>query len=633
MDSGQARIPPRVPSAHVGRMGGAWLGLGVVLGWLFCDLALFLRGGEIGLVLERLLPASLGALGAGALLGAALAGRRRAQTVLAVLMIGASRAMIAQTLYPHGHPGYLLGSVGAMVAAFGLAEWARARRDPGAVRLGVATGALACAVAARVHFGAWALPPEVAVPGALALLFGLLPGAARVVGACAALVLGLALVQRNATRAADLGPPGLPGPPAGTASGPNVVLIVMDTVRADHLSCYGYRRKTTPGLEAFARDEATTYTKARSTGPFTLTSHASLLTGLFPGEHGASVGGQASRPLCRDVPTLGERFAGAGYRSGAIVANTPYLNRSLGFDRGFHHFDARAGTDVKPHRALVQLLGIPRLGHVQRDAERITELALEWIEEGGARPFFLMLNYLDAHAPLTPPRACIDALLEPGRRLGELSFEEQHVLLYDSEILYMDGWLTRFREGLREAGIYDDTLLVITSDHGHAFGDHGHWEHCWMLYEEQLRVPLLVKPARGRRQAIEERPTSGVDVHDLLLAEASLGVPARAARPEGLTGEWYPWPLRERICGCRRACSATSPGARSPGCEGRSRRSCTPTARSRPTTWIAIRARRFRWNSRQKSANGPGRRPSNGGRPIPSKPARRRRSTRSSCAS
>jgi arylsulfatase len=320
----------------------------------------------------------------------------------------------------------------------------------------------------------------------------------------------------------------------------------MDTVRADHLSCYGYPRQTTPGLDAFARDEATLYTQARSTGPFTLTSHASLLTGLFPGEHGASVGGPGSRPLRRDVPTRGERFARAGYRTGAIVANTPYLNRQLGFDRGFHHFDARKGTDVEPHRALAQMLGIPRLGHVQRDAERITELALEWIEEDRARPFFLMLNYLDAHAPLSPPGACTDALLERGRRLRDLSFEERHVLLYDGEILYLDGWLTRFREGLRQLGVYDDTLLVITSDHGHAFGDHGHWEHCWMLYEEQLRVPLLVKPAGGRRQAIEANPTTGVDVHDLLLGEAGLGVAARPERPEGLTGEWYPWPLSER---------------------------------------------------------------------------------------
>ena len=559
-------LPPA--TAGLRAAAGALTGTTVAAGWLLVELALFLRGGEAALVLRRLGPSWLALLGGGAAVGVWLVRRPRTLAALSIALAAAALWARGQADFRFGHPGFLLAPLAALAGALAAASWTSGSRTRGAHRAlspftAMSLGALACVLAGRLQFGAWPLPFEVLAPLALAAatelaaLAGLVGRGPRALATLAAVLLGAGLVGRSVAAGAELGPAGIERPPSPPASGaPNVVLAVLDTVRADRLSCYGHARETTPGLDAFAREEATRYTNARSTAPYTLGSHASLLTGLFPAQHGASVGGPGSRPIREGIPLLGERFAAAGYTTGAVVANRFYLNRRLGFDRGFHHFDARVGTRVAPFQALGQALAAPRLGHLYRDAERITELALEWVDGLEPGPFFLFLNYLDAHAPFRPPRYAWKALGEPGRALDDYAFEERRLLMYDSEVLYLDRWLTRLRAGLRERGVYDETLFVVTADHGHGFGDHGHEEHSWLLYDEQLRVPLLVKPPRsagGLRPAVDERLMTGADVHDLLLREAGLEVPGRPPTLDGLTGEWYPWTLtpRDRYIGRR----------------------------------------------------------------------------------
>ena len=200
------------------------------------------------------------------------------------------------------------------------------------------------------------------------------------------------------------------------ADAPNLLLIVLDTVRADHLAPYGYHRVTTPRIDAFANERATRYTRARSAGTYTLPSHASLFTGLYPSVHGADhprAEGQSGvsrwtlRPalgLRPDVPTLAEVLHEHGWRTAAIVANNVFLHHSFGLDRGFERYDDRDTAWTNEYLALAQYAGFAlRTGHLlYRDGDEITAEALRWIDGEGARPFFLMLNYMDAHAPYMP---------------------------------------------------------------------------------------------------------------------------------------------------------------------------------------------------------------------------------------
>jgi len=327
--------------------------------------------------------------------------------------------------------------------------------------------------------------------------------------------------------------------------GPNLLLVVLDTVRADHLAPYGYERVTTPVLDAFVREEATLYTQARSTSSWTLPSHASLFTGLLPAVHGAThprgtsedgntvnaarVPAQRLRP---DVTTLAEILRDAGYRTGAVLGNGAFLDHRFGLDRGYEHYDARPGGVVGDYRALAQWLGLrPQAGQLPyRDAGTITDLALDWLERAPAEPpFFLTLNYMDAHTPYFPPAHTAGRLGAPVPR--------ESIELYDRELLWIDSQLARVLGALRERDVFDDTVIVITADHGEALGDHGLAGHNWHLYEELVRVPLYFKPAGGRATEREDERVQGTDVFGMALRAVGLEPPPR---PEAeLTAEWY----------------------------------------------------------------------------------------------
>jgi len=304
-----------------------------------------------------------------------------------------------------------------------------------------------------------------------------------------------------------------------------VVFAVMDTVRADHLSVYGYPRPTTPALEALA-ETATLYTRAQAVAPWTLPSHASMFTGLYPFEHGAHTRGtpdevEPAGALAESHATLAEELRDRGFRTGAFVANRAYLARRYGIHQGFDTYR------------------VERL-----PAARITERALDWIDESPEQPSFLFLNYMDAHTPYScAPRPEFPTPGGPpeARRVHEeltelvLAREQEapadriaaHVAQYDTALANLDEALGALVRGLRERGLFEDTLLVITSDHGEYFGEQRLIGHGVDVYQGALRVPLIVKQPRQVSSRVDADPISHVHLPGLVLA-STLGA-------EGLT--------------------------------------------------------------------------------------------------
>ena len=311
-----------------------------------------------------------------------------------------------------------------------------------------------------------------------------------------------------------------PGPPATRAAQdqpankdrPNVLLIVLDTVRADHLSLYGYSRRTSPGLEAFA-EHATTFSFAHSTAPFTLSSHASMFTGQLPSEHGSHHVPLATKDgdfrLAAGTETLASRLADKGYRTGAVVANTGYLGPWTGLAQGFHDYKSRPLRQYGYVPAYLSVLH--RVSEIDAnalllksvDARFVTNQAMGWMERHREAPFFLFVNYFDAHDPYRPPapfnKQYFDSAASSGDALGGWPASQ-----YDGEIAFLDAELGRLFRWLDETKIADRTLVIVTSDHGEGFGEHGCHGHSNSLYEELLHVPLVVRlPGQNNKSQSE----------------------------------------------------------------------------------------------------------------------------------
>ena len=455
-----------------------------------------------------------------------------------------------------------MGRIFVLVAAYALAQ-VGLRRGLGAARLGLALGAIGCvafsSLRARLHYPAAPIPNPTSwgVVAAAVPALGLGFVRHRILRRAGTLAVLAIPVWHAASRSVDDLFPGRPdlGPPTAeaAANAPNLLLVVLDTVRADHLAPYGHERVTTPALDAWVAEHATRYERARSTSSWTLASHASLFTGLYPAQHGATaprhdedagvrdgIAMRPAMPLRGDVPTLAEKIRNAGYRTAAVVANNAYLTHPFGLHRGFEHYDDRNGSWVRRYLALVQLAGWnPRAGHkVYREGGDISDAALAWLERRGAEPFFLMLNYMDAHDPYIPPPP-FDREFSDEQPLDPLDpAVDLWPLLYDRGLCYLDEQLARVLDHLERNDRMDDTVVIVTADHGEAFGEHDFWVHAWVLYEEVLHVPLYVKPAGGRAREVEQSPISGVEIPALALALLGL---ADEPPPEatGVVGEWY----------------------------------------------------------------------------------------------
>src|ERR1700719_2825300 len=250
---------------------------------------------------------------------------------------------------------------------------------------------------------------------------------------------------------------------------PNVLLITIDTVRADHVGCYGAKDVQTPTLDALARD-GIVFERAISQVPLTWPSHAAILTGLYPFQNG--VQDFTAQPLESRFRSVAQAFQTHGYATGAVVSAF-VLDRSWGLSRGFDFYDDAFAPEAFANRDI---------GLVDRRAGESIDHALAWLKKNQLRPFFFWLHLYDPHSPYDPP--------EPFR-----SRYQSH--LYDGEIAYADHELGRLLAWLKQTQLYDSTLILFLSDHGESLGEHGEHEHGFFVYNATLHVPLIVKPAAG----------------------------------------------------------------------------------------------------------------------------------------
>lgn len=327
---------------------------------------------------------------------------------------------------------------------------------------------------------------------------------------------------------------------------PNIILVSLDTVRADHLAMYG-GRAATPRLDSFL-ETATLYRHATSASDFTLASHASLFTGLYPTRHGAhSSGSVGMQPLGAQFSTLAEKLAAGGYDTAAVMANYGYFNPALGLAQGFDYYDIRSpvtflaeppGFYLRRVARNALATAFPENAEVRfYTAAETNERVFEVLSAKAAagRPVFLFVNYMDAHWPYRSPEPFRS--MYPGRLEGfttrryvklwadvvalraRVSQEERQHLesQYDGAITYLDECLGKFFDRLRAVGIYENSLIVITSDHGEAFGDRDTLGHGNSVYQDQVHVPLLVKFPYANEPAVVDSPVSVADVFPTVL--------------------------------------------------------------------------------------------------------------------
>ncbi len=374
---------------------------------------------------------------------------------------------------------------------------------------------------------------------------------------------------------------------------PNILLVVWDTVRADRLGAYGYPKETTPNLERWI-DEARVFEDCVSPSPWTVPAHASLFTGLLPSDHGA---GFEHAWLDDQHDTLAEQLRAAGYQTFLWSAN-PHVsaveNFTQGFDVAEHPWDAdqreRALAIVR--QKLVgdrssELAGVVNQGQAGEWAIKAAgELARErlesWIDARETdRPFFAFLNYMEAHRPLVPPRRLRERVMTPERversyqvdrswlaiwsysfGLREYSDEELAVMsaTYDAAVAELDELLEGVLDGLRSRGLFDDTVVVLVSDHGEMLGEHHMLDHQYALYRPLLQVPLVVRYPKRIAPGRESAPAMSLDLFPTLLELAGLEPPPRmhaqsllALPAERVRVAEYPSAFRDAFPAVRRA--------------------------------------------------------------------------------
>jgi Flp pilus assembly protein TadD len=286
-----------------------------------------------------------------------------------------------------------------------------------------------------------------------------------------------------------------------SAAGAPVILISVDTLRADHLPAYGYRGVATPGLDALRRDSVL-FQNAYSHVPLTLPSHTTIFTGLLPPQNG--VRDNLGYALSPGPATLASWLKTKGYATGGAVSSI-VLSHATGISRGFDFYE----DGIEPTKAS-QIIS-----RVQRGGAETASVLTEWIHARGKTPFFAFLHLFEPHTPYEPP--------EP--------YKSRYPLAYDGEIARADEIVGTFLEDLKTQGLYDRALIVFLSDHGEGLNDHGEDEHGVLLYREAIHVPLMVKlPGKRRAGETVSSPVALVDVFPTV-AEA-LG----AAPPAGLAG-------------------------------------------------------------------------------------------------
>jgi len=281
---------------------------------------------------------------------------------------------------------------------------------------------------------------------------------------------------------------------------PNVILITLDTTRADRMGFMGSTRGLTPNLDKLARDSAV-FTRAYSQAPYTPSSHATILSGTYAQYHQVFA---FTMPLAKTVPYLPEILGGNGYHTGAFVGSMA-LDPKLsvpGYERGFdtYYSDFHPGPDED---------GEKRYNTIEYRAGEVVKHAMGWLGKRPPGPFFVWIHMFDPHDPYDPP--------EPYKTRYAKA-------LYDGEIAYMDSALGDLFRQLKAAGLYDRTLIAVTADHGESLGAHGEDQHAIFLYDETIHVPLVIKLPHG--QAAGKRIENTVELADIMPTMlGALGIP------------------------------------------------------------------------------------------------------------
>ncbi|MBM3238204.1 DUF229 domain-containing protein [Candidatus Poribacteria bacterium] len=290
---------------------------------------------------------------------------------------------------------------------------------------------------------------------------------------------------------------------------PNILWIVMDAVRADSLSCYGYHRKTTPNIDRMS-SEGVLFENAISASPWTLPSHASLFTGMYPDKHGTDA---EHRYLTDNFYTIAELLQSYGYKTFGY-SNNPWVGPDTNLHQGFDIYEVNEEGPVHSPLVNVAMRRIPNpIGAEDAGARQTNELVEKWIANcyNAKMPFFIFINYMEAHDPYgnTPYfRRYLDANISTAKAKGvnqnpvdyisgnvKMSHEDFEILrtLYDGDISYLDVKMNQLLDYLRQLNIMDNTVLIITSDHGESFGEHHLMSHMLGVYDTLLHVPLVIR--------------------------------------------------------------------------------------------------------------------------------------------
>lgn len=298
---------------------------------------------------------------------------------------------------------------------------------------------------------------------------------------------------------------------------PDVFLIIIDTLRADHLSCYGYDRVTSPVLDSLAAS-GTLFMRCQAQAPWTLPAHASIWTGLSVASHMAGIRDMITYGLSTDFDNIATVLKNEGYVTLGFV-NVVLLNNSFGFANGFDHYSWIAH------------------GH-GRAAETVDEV-LEWFMEnrGNPNPKLVVIHLFDVHAPYNPPPpfdtrysfegtgGITDWEVSDDAELLNPEAREHLINMYDGEIAWVDSQLGRLFGQLRELDIADNALIIVTSDHGEEFLDHGLWGHGHSLYQELLHVPLIISGPGIPSGVTESTPAAQYDILPTIAAYAGVSMP------------------------------------------------------------------------------------------------------------
>ena len=320
-------------------------------------------------------------------------------------------------------------------------------------------------------------------------LLGVLPG----------IFLGTAAWSQNSAHTA-----------ASRNSSPDVYLITIDTLRADHVGCYGYKQVETPALDALAAD-GVRFTEAFTHSPITNTSHITILTGLLPSVHGVTDFGI---PLSPQHATAAELLKPHGYQTAAFIGAVILDSNTLapGLDRGFDFYDNFPKRDSKNRDGTNK----ERWGRVERRGMEVVEHAEAWFEKHRTGPHFVWVHLYDPHDPYEPPPP----------------FSEKYKdHLYDGEIAYADSALAHWIAFLKKAGAYDNAIIVVTGDHGEGLGEHGEETHGLFLYDSTLHVPLILKTplktaAGAHRGTVVDAQVRTTDILPTILSATGVSAPA-----------------------------------------------------------------------------------------------------------